>query len=35
MLHDMIIEDKYDTHGSIFDLNIMFVLEVDMIVDKT
>ena len=35
IMHNMIIEDEYDTHGSIVDLNVMFVPEVDMIVDKT
>ena len=35
IMHNMIIEDKYDTHGSIVDLNVMFVPEFDMIVDKT
>ena len=34
-MHNMIIEDEYDTHGSIVDLNVMSVPEVDMIVDKT
>ena len=34
-MHNMIIEDEFDAHGSIIDLNMMFVLEVDMIVDKT
>ena len=31
----MIIEDEFDAHGSIVDLNVMFVMEVDMIIDKT
>ena len=31
----MIIEDEYNTHGSIVDLNVMSVPKVDMIVDKT
>ena len=35
IMHNMIIEDEYDTHGSIVDLNVMSVPEVDMIVDKT
>ena len=34
-MHNMIIEDEFDTHGSIVDLNVMFVLEVDMVIDKT
>ena len=34
-MHNMIIEDEYDTHGSIVDLNVMSVSEVDMIIDKT
>ena len=33
-MQNMITEDEYDTHGSIFDLNVMFVPKVDMIVDK-
>ena len=33
-MHNMIIEDEYDTHESIVDLNVILVLEVDMIVDK-
>ena len=35
IMHNMIIEDEYDTHMSIVDLNVMSVSEVDMIVDKT
>ena len=35
IMHNMIIEDEYDTHGSIVDLNVMSVPEVYMIVDKT
>ena len=31
----MIIENEFDTYGSIIDLNVMFVSEVDMIIDKT
>ena len=31
----MIIEDEFDIYGSIADLNVMFVWNVDMIVDKT
>ena len=34
IMHNMIIEDKFDAHGSIVDLNVMFVLKVDMTVDK-
>ena len=34
-MHNMIIEDEFDAHGSIVDLNVMFVPKVDMIVDKT
>ena len=33
-MHNMIIEDEYDTHESIVDLNVIIVSEVDMIVDK-
>ena len=35
IMHNMIIEDEYDTHGGIVDLSVMSVPEVDMIVDKT
>ena len=35
IMHNMIIEDEYNTYGSIVDLNVMSVPEVDMIVDKT
>ena len=38
IMHNMIIEDEFETHESIVDLNVMFVLEFDMIVmivDKT
>ena len=35
IMHNMIIEYEYDTHGSIVDLNVMSIQEVDMIVDKT
>ena len=35
IMHNMIIEYEYDTHGSIVDLNVMSVPKVDMIVDKT
>ena len=35
ILHNMIIEDEHDTHGSFVDLNVMSVPKVDMIVDKT
>ena len=34
IMHNMIIEDEYDTHGSIVYLNVISVLKVDMIVDK-
>ena len=34
IMHNMIIEDEFDAHGSIVDLNVI-VLKVDMIVDKT
>ena len=30
----MIIEGEFDAHGSIIDLNVMFVQKVDMILDK-
>ena len=35
IMHNMIIEDEFETHGSIVDLNVMFVPKVDMIEDKT
>ena len=35
IMYNMIIEDKYDTHGSIIDLNVMSVPKVDMMVNKT
>ena len=35
IMQNMIIENEFDAHGSIVDLNVMFVREVDMIVDKT
>ena len=35
IMHNIIIEDEFDTHGSIVDLNVMFVSKFDMIVDKT
>ena len=31
----MIIEDEFDVYRSIVDLNVMFALKVDMIVNKT
>ena len=31
----MIIKDEFDAHKSIIDLNVMFVSQVDMIIDKT
>ena len=34
-MHNMIIEDEFDAHGSIADLNVMFVLEINMIIAKT
>ena len=34
-MHNMIIEDEFDAHGSIVDLNVMFVLEINMIIAKT
>ena len=34
IMHNMIIEDEFDDHGSIVDLNVMFVPKIDMIVDK-
>ena len=30
----MIIEDEFDTHGSIADLNVMLVSKVNMIANK-
>ena len=35
IMHNMITEDEYDTHESIVDLNVMSVLKVNMIVNKT
>ena len=35
IMHNMIVEDEFETNESIVDLNVMFVPEVDMIVDKT
>ena len=35
IMYNMIIEDEFDAHESIVDLNVMFVSEIDMIVDKT
>ena len=35
IMHNMIIEDEFDVHGRIVDLNVMYVPKVDMIVDKT
>ena len=35
IMHNMIVEDECETNESIVDLNVMFVPEVDMIVDKT
>ena len=35
IMHNMIIEDEVETYGSIVDFNMMFFLEVDMIIDKT
>ena len=34
-MHNMIIKDEFDAHGSIVDLNVMIVPKVDMIVDKS
>ena len=34
-MHNIIIEDEFDTYESIVDLNVMFVLKVDMMIDKT
>ena len=34
-MHNMIIKDEFDAHGSIVDLNVMFVLEINMIITKT
>ena len=33
-MHNMIIEEEVETYGSIVDFNLMFILKVDMIVDK-
>ena len=35
IIYNMIIKDEFDTHGSIVNLNVMFVPEGDTIVDKT
>ena len=35
IMHYMIIEDEFDAHGSIVNLNVMIVPEVNMIVDKS
>ena len=35
IMHNIIVEDEYDTHESIVDLNVMLVPKADMIVDKT
>ena len=34
-VHNMIIEDEFDAHESIVDLNVMFVLKINIILDKT
>ena len=34
-MHNMITEDEVETYRSIVDFNVMFISEVDMIVDKT
>ena len=34
-MYNIIIEDEFNAHGSIVDLNVMFVPQVDIIVDKT
>ena len=34
IMHNMIIENEYDTHGSIVDLNVMFVPKVDMVYSR-
>ena len=34
IMHNIIVEDEYDIHESIVDLNVMLVPKVDMIVDK-
>ena len=33
-MHNMIIEEEVETYGSIVNFNVMFILEVDTIVDK-
>ena len=35
IIYNIIIEDEFDTHVSIVDLNVMFVPKFDMIVDKS
>ena len=34
IVHNMIIENEVKTYGSIVDFNVMFISEVDMILDK-
>ena len=33
IMHNMVIEDKFDTCGSMVDFNVMSVPKVDMVVD--
>ena len=35
IMYNMITEDKVETYGSIIDFNVMFILENDMMVNKT
>ena len=35
IMHYMIIEDEFDAHGSIINLNMMFIPKIDIIVNKT
>ena len=35
IMHNMIIEDEVETYESIVDFNVIFIPEVDMIIDKT
>ena len=34
IIHNMIIEDEFDTHVNIVDLNVMVVPKVDIIIDN-
>ena len=34
IMHNMIIKDEIETYGSIVDLNVMSIIEVDMIYSR-